>query len=107
MAYNIPWLRIFTSADVNKFDRSVTVPRIARTVRQPILSATPAPLLNPVQVVSTKQDSTLVVVQTSESDRPREINDKQLLTLLADKSVALVRYAPDRTELISFVSDNP
>jgi hypothetical protein len=74
--------------------------------RPPILSVAPAPSLNPVQVVSTKQDSTLAVVQTSESDRPREINDQELLTLLADKPVALVRYAPNRTELISFGSDN-
>jgi hypothetical protein len=75
-------------------------------IRQPIVSATPVPLLNPVQVVSTKMDSTLAVVQTSESDRPKEINDKELLTLLVDKSVALVRYAPNRTELISFGGNN-
>src|SRR5277367_2759247 len=75
-------------------------------IRQPIVSATPAPLLNPVQVVSTKMDSTLSVVQTSELDRPKEINDKELLTLLADKSVALVRYAPNRMELISFGGNN-
>jgi hypothetical protein len=75
-------------------------------IRQPILSATPAPALNPVQVVSTKMDSTLAVVQTSEAARPREINDKELLTLLADKSVALVHYAPNRIELISFGPDN-
>jgi hypothetical protein len=73
--------------------------------RQPIVSGTPPPL-NPVQVVSTKMDSTLAVVQTSEADRPKEIDDKELLTLLADKSVALVRYAPNRTELISFGANN-
>jgi hypothetical protein len=75
-------------------------------IRQSIVSATSVPLLNPVQVVSTKMDSTLVVVQTGESDRPKEINDKELLALLADKSVALVRYAPNRTELISFGGNN-
>ncbi|HEX3856148.1 MAG TPA: hypothetical protein VHY30_02495 [Verrucomicrobiae bacterium] len=75
-------------------------------IRQPVVSATPAPPLNPVQVVSTKRDSTLAVVQTSEADRPKEINDKELLTLLAGKSVALVRYAPNRTELISFGGNN-
>jgi hypothetical protein len=69
-------------------------------------SAAPAPSLNAVQVVSTKQDATLTVVQTSESDRPKEINDKELFELLADKSVALVRYAPNRAELISFDSNN-
>jgi hypothetical protein len=74
--------------------------------RPPIFSVAPAPSLNPVQIISTKLDSTLAVVQTSDSDRPREINDQELLTLLADKPVALVRYAPDRTELISFGSNN-
>jgi hypothetical protein len=73
-------------------------------MRQPTLSAVLAPSLNLVQVVSTKPDSTLAVVQTSELDRPKEINDKELLTLLADKSVALVRYAPNDTKLISFDS---
>jgi hypothetical protein len=73
-------------------------------IHQPILSAAPVPPFNPVQVVSTKMNSTLAVVQTSELDRPKEINDKELLTLLADKSVALVRYAPNRTEFISFGS---
>src|ERR1017187_8893013 len=59
-------------------------------IRQPIVSAPPAQPSNPVQIVSTKSDSTLAIVQTSESDQPKEINDKELLTLLADKSVALV-----------------
>jgi hypothetical protein len=76
-------------------------------IRQPIVSGTPPPpLLNPVQIISTKMDLNLAVVQTSESDRPKEIDDKELLTLLADKSVALVHYAPNRTELISFGGNN-
>ena len=84
---------------------AVSLTQIPRT-RQPIVSATPAPSLNPVQIVSTKMDSTFAVVQTSELDRPKEINDKELLTLLADKSVALVHYAPNRTELVSFGVNN-
>jgi hypothetical protein len=94
---------IFAFAFLETHEPTVSLSQI----RQPILSVTPVPMLNPVQVVSTKQDSTLVVVQTSESDRPREINDKQLLAFLADKSVALVRFAPNRSELISFDSNNP
>ncbi len=75
-------------------------------IRPSILNTASAPALNLVRIVGTKLDSTLAVVQTSESDRPKEINDKELLTLLANKSVALVRYTPNRTELISFGSDN-
>jgi hypothetical protein len=82
-------------------------PAVSLNQTHPLLSnAAPAPSLNVVPVVSTKQDATLTVVQTSESDRPKEINDKELFELLADKSVALVRYAPNRAELISFDSNN-
>jgi hypothetical protein len=78
----------------------------------PILSAAPAQALNPKQVVSTKldsfknvavsdsSDSTLMVVQTSDADQPKEINDKELLALVADKPVALIHQGPHQSELI-------
>jgi hypothetical protein len=81
-------------------------------IRQPILSAVPMPASIPVRVVSTKldsfkyvtvsdfSDSTFVVVQTSESDRPKEINDKELLALAAGKPVALIHQAWHQSELI-------
>jgi|HubBroStandDraft_1064217.scaffolds.fasta_scaffold139088_2 hypothetical protein len=81
-------------------------------IHQPILSAAPMQTLNPVRVVSTKldsfkyvtvsdsSDSTFVVVQTSELDRPKEINDKELLALAADKPVALIHQGLHRSELI-------
>jgi len=55
---------------------------------------------NSPQVVGTKPDSALVVVQTSEATRPKEINDKELVSLLSNQPVALVRYASGRAELI-------
>jgi restriction endonuclease Mrr len=81
-------------------------------IQQPISSVAVASSLNPVQVVSTKlhslknvavsdsSDSTLTVVQTSESDRPKEISDKELLVLVADKSVALIHQGLHQSELI-------
>ena len=76
------------------------------------MSATPAQALNPVQFIITKldsfknvavfdsSDSTLTVVQTSESDRPKEINDKELLALVADKPVVLIHQGLHQSELI-------
>ena len=75
-------------------------------IRAPILSAAPAPSLSAVPVVGTEPDSSLTVVQTSEADRPTEINDKELMTLLADKSVALVRYGSSPAQLISLNQNN-
>jgi hypothetical protein len=100
----IAFVGIFAFAFQEMREPAISLTQIPQA-RQPIVSGTPPPL-NPVQVVSTKMDSTLAVVQTSEADRPKEIDDKELLTLLADKSVALVRYAPNRTELISFGANN-
>jgi hypothetical protein len=86
-------------------------------IRQPILSASRVPSLNPVRVPGTKpnlfknntildsSDSTLTVVQTSESNRPREINDKELLALAGDEPVALVHQGPHQAELI-FLNPN-
>jgi hypothetical protein len=53
------------------------------------------------KVIGTEPDSTVVVVQTSELNRPKEIDDKELVTLLSDQPVALVRYATGRAELVS------
>jgi hypothetical protein len=81
-------------------------------IRQPIPNVAVSPSLNPVQIVGTKpdsfknvaasdsSDSTLTVVQTSESDRPREINDQELLALAADKPVALIHQELHQSELI-------
>ncbi|MGO8766912.1 MAG: hypothetical protein ACLQSR_17480 [Limisphaerales bacterium] len=81
-------------------------------IRRPILNATPAQALNSVQVVSTKLDSfknvtvsdssasTLTVVQTGEADKPKEINDKELLALVADKPVALIHQGLHQSELV-------
>jgi hypothetical protein len=81
-------------------------------IRRPISSVAASPSLHPLQVVRTKRDSiksiavsdssdsTLTVVQTSESDRPREINDKELLALVADKPVALIHQGLHQSELI-------
>jgi hypothetical protein len=81
-------------------------------IRQPILNVASVPSLNPVRLPGTKSnlfknetvsdpsDSTLMVVQTSESDRPREINDKELLALAGDEPVVLVHQGPHQAELI-------
>jgi hypothetical protein len=86
-------------------------------IRQPISSNVAVPSLNPVRVTDTKpnlfkndtvsdsSDSTLTVVQTSESDRPKEINDKELLALAGDEPVALVHQGPHQAELI-FMNPN-
>jgi hypothetical protein len=89
------------------------VPKIASAeIRQPISRAVVSPSLNPVPVVSTKpdllksivvsdsSDLTLTVVQTSKSDRPREIDDKELLALAGDKPVALIHQGAHAAELI-------
>jgi hypothetical protein len=81
-------------------------------IHQPVSSIADSPSFNPVQVAVTKQtsfnnvavsdsmDSSLKVVETSESDRPREINDKELLALAADKPVALIHQGLHQSELI-------
>jgi hypothetical protein len=81
-------------------------------IHQPILSTAPVPSLNPERVANTKpnllkndtvldsSDSTLVVVQTSESDQPKEINDQELLALAAGKPVALIHQTGHQSELI-------
>jgi hypothetical protein len=64
-----------------------------------------------VQMVSSKADSiestvssdsasTLTVVQTSVSARPREIDDQQLLALFSDRPVALIHQGAHQAELI-------
>jgi hypothetical protein len=79
--------------------------------RSSISSAAPASLLNPVQVVDTKLDSVveivsldsasaLTIVHTTDSAQPKEINDQQLLALLSDKPVALVKRGMHKAELI-------
>jgi len=85
---------------------------LPKQIRQPISSAAALPALPPLHVVSTKLDSfksvavldssgsTLTVVQTSESDRPREINDRELLALAADQPVALIHQGLHQSELI-------
>jgi len=75
-------------------------------IRPQTLAVASQSSLDHPQVVGTKPDSTLVVVQTSESNRPREINDKELVTLLSDQPVALVRYASGHAELISLNQNN-
>ena len=81
-------------------------------IRQPILSVAALPSSHSLQVIGTKPDSiksvavsdssdlTLTVVQTSESDRPKEINDKELLALAGDKPVALIHQGLHQSELI-------
>jgi hypothetical protein len=76
-----------------------------KPIRPSTLTATPASALPPVPVVSTKLDSTVALVQTSEACRPREINDQELLAFLVDKSVALAR-SDGRAELIYFDQNN-
>lgn len=71
-----------------------------------LTGATSQSSLNHPRVVSTKPDSALAIVQTSEGDRPKEINDKELVTLLSNEPVALVRYASGRAELISLSQNN-
>jgi hypothetical protein len=87
---------------------TTTVPN---QIHRPVLSAANLHKSSPVQLVSTKQDSVenvvssdpapaLTMVQTTESARPREINDQQLLALLSGKPVALVRQGAHAAELI-------
>jgi len=93
--------------------QEVRVPKnVSNPIRQPISIIVVSPSLNPVQVVSTKpdsfksvavsdfSDSTLRVVQTSESDRPREINDRELLALAADRPVVLIHEGLHQSALI-------
>ena len=107
-------LSIFALAGIFAFAfQEMRNPKTARSqIHQPISSVAVSPSLNPVQVVSTKldsfknvaisdsSDSTLTVVQTSESDRPREINDQELLALAADKPVALIHQGLHQAELV-------
>jgi hypothetical protein len=80
-------------------------------IHRPVLSAANLHKSSPVLIVSTKRDavekvvasdpaSALTMVQTTESARPREINDQQLLALLSDRPVALVRQGAHEAELI-------
>ena len=81
-------------------------------IRQPISSAAVSPSLKPVQIANTKptsfktiavsdaSDSTFTVVQTSEANQPREINDHELLALAADKPVALIHRGLHQSELV-------
>ena len=85
-------------------------------IRKKDLSMVNSQKSNALQFVTTKPDtietiastdhfSTLVVVRTTESARPKEIDDKQLLSLLSEQQVALVYQGPHRAELISFNSE--
>ena len=72
--------------------------------------------LQPGQIVSTQSSSieqftsstaTLAEVQTSSSSGLyQEINDKQLLALLSEKSAILVRHGPHQAEVIFSSPDN-
>ena len=84
---------------------------VPNQIRQPDSSVANSPPSSPVQIVSTKRDSVenvvssdpasaLTVVQTTESARPREINDQQLLAFLSGKPIALVRQGAHAAELI-------
>jgi hypothetical protein len=44
--------------------------------------------------------SALTIVETTESARPREINDEQLLAVLSDAPVALARQGAHEAELM-------
>jgi hypothetical protein len=71
----------------------------------------PGPLFDPVQMVTTKPNSVakvvssdlvpaIKIVHTTESARPKEISDRQLLALLSDKPVALVNRSVHKNELM-------
>jgi hypothetical protein len=70
--------------------------------RQPELNVVYSSSADPVPVVGTDLDSasTFSIVQTAESQRPREINDRQLLTLLSGRPVALIRPDNRQAELL-------
>lgn len=67
-------------------------------------SASPVDLPPPsrVHIVGTEMDSAsaLTIVETTESARPREINDEQLLAVLSDAPVALARQGAHEAELM-------
>jgi len=94
--------------------RPTTVPN---QIRQSDSSVANSQQSSPVQIVSTKPDfventvssdsySALTVVQTTESARPKEIDNKQLLALLSGKSIALVHQGTHQAELILFNSED-
>jgi hypothetical protein len=82
-----------------------TVPDQIRESDSSVANSQPS---SPLQIVSTKLDSAsaLVIVQTTETARPKEINDKQFLALLSDKQVALVRQGADKADLIFLNSED-
>lgn len=55
--------------------------------------------------ISSDSSPVLTIVQTTEAARPREINDQQLLALLADKPAAPVYRGTHKAELILFNSE--
>jgi hypothetical protein len=58
-----------------------------------------------VGMVSSASSPVLNIVQTTASARPKEIDDKQLLALLADRPAALVFHGAHKAELIFFSSE--
>jgi hypothetical protein len=85
--------------------RPTTVPNQIRQPDSRVADSLPS---SRVQIVSTKLDSASAptIVQTTESARPKEINDKQLLALLSDNQVALVCQGADKADLIFLNSEN-
>jgi hypothetical protein len=92
--------------------QEMRVPKTASNpIRQQISSVASSPL-NDVNIVSTKPNSfktavvsdsshsTFTVVQTTAADRPKEINDRELLALVGDKPVALIHQSAHKAELI-------
>ena len=84
---------------------TTTVPNQIRQPDSRVADSLPS---SRVQIVSTKLDSASAptIVQTTESARPKEINDKQLLALLSDNQVALVCQGADKADLIFLNSEN-
>lgn len=84
---------------------------LPQQIRQPVSSAAALPAPPSLRVVSTKldsfksvavldsSDSTLTVIQTGESARPREISDRELLALAAGQPVALIHQGLHQSEL--------
>lgn len=81
---------------------------VPNQIRQSDSSVANSQQSSPLQLISTKLDSAsaLTIVQTTESARPKEINDKQFLALLSDKQVALVRQGADKADLIFLNSED-
>jgi hypothetical protein len=92
--------------------KEMSVPKTASNpIRQSISNVASSPLIA-VRIVGTKPNSfkmavvsdsshsTFTVVQTTATDRPKEINDKELLALAGDKPVALIHQGAHKAELI-------